>query len=104
MHTFKRWNLITGWALFVLAAVTYLLTLEPTVSYWDCGEFITSAYKLQVGHPPRAPLFIMLAKLFSLTANKPENVSVMINTLSGLASALAVMFLFWTITAFTFRI
>lgn len=101
MINFRRWNLITGWAVFAIAAVVYLLTLEPTVSYWDCGEFITSAFKLEIGHPPGAPLFLLLAKLFSLLAPDNTKVAVFINAMSGLASAFTVMFLFWTITYFS---
>lgn len=63
---FKLVNKITGWIVFVVAAITYLLTLEPTVSFWDCGEFITSSFKMEVGHPPGAPFFMLFAKFFSL--------------------------------------
>ena len=98
MKTYNRWNLILGWFIFLIAAITYLLTLEPTVSWWDCGEFIASSYKLQVGHPPGAPLFQMMGRIFSLLASDPQHVAKMINAMSGLASAFTILFLFWTIT------
>jgi len=96
---YRRWNNLTGWFLFVFAAVVYLLTLEPTVSFWDCGEFILSAFKLQVGHPPGAPLFLMMGRVATLFAGgDTSKVALMINGLSALCSAFAIMFLFWTIT------
>lgn len=98
MEHFKRWNNIAGWTTFVIAAVVYLLCLEPTVSYWDCGEFISCSYKLEIGHPPGAPLFLMMAKVFSLLAPNPAKVAVMINAMSALTSAFTVLFLFWTIS------
>ncbi len=104
MANFKRWNNITGWFVFGIAATVYLLTLEPTVSYWDCGEFIASAYKLEVNHPPGAPLFLMLAKVFSILAPDKTKVALMINTLSALVSAFTIMFLFWTITRLSQRL
>ncbi len=98
-NRYRQINLITGWAVFGIAAVVYLMTLEPTVSFWDCGEFIAASYKLQVGHPPGAPLFLMLGRFFSLFAGGDETrVAVMINAMSGLASAFTILFLFWTIT------
>ncbi|MDP4207305.1 MAG: DUF2723 domain-containing protein [Bacteroidota bacterium] len=98
MDRFKRWNNLTGWLSFLIAATVYLLTIEPTVSYWDCGEFIACAYHLEIGHPPGAPLFLMLAKVFSLLAPNPTKVALMINAMSGIASAFTIMFLCWTIT------
>ena len=74
------------------------LTIEPTVSWWDCGEFITSAYKLEVGHPPGAPLFMILGRVFSIFAPDTSKVALMVNSLSATSSAATVMFLFWTIT------
>ena len=97
----KKYNLInnvTGWAVFVIALVTYWLTLEPTASYWDCGEFIIQADKLEVGHPPGNPIFMLTARFFSNFAGGPESVSVMVNAMSGLLSALTILLLFWTIT------
>ncbi len=97
---FKQQNLILGWASFLIALIVYLLTLEPTVSLWDCGEFIASSYKLQVGHPPGAPLFMMIGRLFSLFASDTDQVAKMINAVSAFASAFTIMFLFWTISHF----
>ena len=100
-QTMKRYNLInniSGWFCFAVAAVVYLMTIEPTASFWDCGEFITSAYKLEVGHPPGAPFFMLTGKFFSLFANGPEDVARMVNSMSALLSAATILFLFWTIT------
>lgn len=97
----KRYNLLNtifGWVAFAIAAVTYLLTMEPTASFWDCGEFISTAYKLDVGHPPGAPFFMLTGKFFSLFASDPSHVAVMINAMSAILSALTILFLFWTIT------
>ncbi len=98
MKTLRFYNRILGWVVFLVAAAVYLLTLEPTASLWDCGEFIASAYKLQVGHPPGAPLFMIMARFFSLFASNLTHVALMVNAMSGLVSALTIMFLFWTIT------
>jgi len=98
MKEYKLINNIAGWIAFLIAAVTYLLTMEPTASFWDCGEFIATAYKLEVGHPPGAPLFMLLGRFFSLFTSDPESVAMMINALSALASAFTILFLFWTIT------
>jgi hypothetical protein len=97
MH-FKKYNLILGWFSFAIALIVYLLTLEPTVSLWDCGEFIASAYKLQVGHPPGAPLFLIIGRVFSLFTSDQDKVAMMINTVSALASAFTILFLYWTIS------
>lgn len=97
---YQRINNITGWFVFLIAAVTYLITIEPTGSFWDCGEFIATAHKLEVGHPPGAPLFLMLARVFMLFAgDNVERLPVMVNALSALMSAFTILFLFWTITA-----
>ncbi|HVN56719.1 MAG TPA: DUF2723 domain-containing protein [Bacteroidales bacterium] len=97
--TFRRWNNITGWVIFVISSLVYILTLEPTVSFWDCGEFILSAFKLQIGHPPGAPLFLLLGRVASLLAmGNTSKVSVIINGMNALFSGLTIMFLFWTIT------
>jgi MFS family permease len=98
MQQFRKWNNIVGWSCFAIAVSVYVLTLEPTVSFWDCGEFIASSYKLEVGHPPGAPLFMMMAKVFSLLATDKTKVAMMINAMSALASAFAILFLFWSIT------
>ena len=96
---YRRWNNLTGWFIFVFSTIVYLLTLEPTVSFWDCGEFILAAFKLQVGHPPGAPLFLMMSRVATLFAGgDTTKVSVTVNTLSAICSGLAIMFLFWTIT------
>ena len=96
---YKKLNNIIGWLAFATALVVYTLTLEPTASWWDCGEYIATAYKLQVGHPPGAPLFQILGRIFSLfTFGDTSNVALMVNFMSGLVSALTIMFLFWTIT------
>ncbi len=96
---FNKVNNITGWIVFLVSLVVYTVTLEPTVSFWDCGEFILSAWKLQVGHPPGAPFFLLLGRFFSLFSfGNESNAAVMINFLSALASAFTIMFLFWTIT------
>ena len=95
---FKQLNLILGWTSFLIALTVYFLTLEPTVSLWDCGEFIASSYKLQVGHPPGAPLFMIIGRVFSLFARDTEHVAKMINGVSAFASAFTILFLFWTIS------
>ncbi|MFV0248689.1 MAG: DUF2723 domain-containing protein [Tenacibaculum sp.] len=95
---FKKWNLILGWFSFAVALLTYTLTLEPTVSSWDCGEYISTAANLEVGHPPGAPLFQMLGAFFALFASKTELIAKMINFMSALASAFTILFMFWTIT------
>ena len=97
MDLFKKVNNITGWLVFFISAAVYLITLEPTASFWDCGEFIISAYKLEVGHPPGAPVFMLVGRLFTIFAG-PENAGYMMNVLSGLLSAFTILFLFWTIT------
>ena len=97
----KKYNVLNnalGWLTFLIAAVVYLLTIEPTTSLWDCGEFIATAYKLEVGHPPGAPLFMIIARFFSLFASSEAEVAKMVNSLSALASAFTILFLFWTIT------
>lgn len=96
---FKKANIITGWVVFAISSLVYLLTIEPTTSFWDCGEFIATAFKLEIGHPPGAPLFMMLGKFFSLFAfGDLEKIPVTMNILSALASSLTVLFLFWSIT------
>ncbi len=100
----KRYNLIntiSGWAVFIVAAIVYLLTIESSASFWDCGEFISAAYKLEVGHPPGAPIFMLLGNLFTQFTSDPAKVSIMINGMSAILSALTILFLFWTITHLT---
>ena len=83
---------------FLIAAVTYCMTIEPSASFWDCGEFITTGYKLEVGHPPGAPFFMLVANLFSQFASDAAQVAKMINYMSALMSAACILFLFWSIT------
>jgi hypothetical protein len=104
MKTYKLANNILGWIVFVIAAVVYLLTIEPTASFWDCGEFISSAYKLEVGHPPGNPIFMMTANLFTQLTSDPSQKAMMVNAMSAIFSALTILFLFWTITHFARRI
>jgi len=99
MGKYQRLNLITGWLVFLVAAIVYLMTIEPTASFWDCGEFIATAFKLEVGHPPGAPLFMILGRFFTLFAGGDlTKVAVTMNVLSALASAFTILFLFWSIT------
>ncbi len=98
MKNFKLWDTMLGWVAFAIAAATYLLTMEPTASFWDCGEFISSAFKLDVGHPPGAPFFMLMGHFFSLFASDTTQVAMCVNALSALASAGTILFLFWTIT------
>lgn len=100
---FKKLNIITGWVVFLVAAFTYISTIEPTASFWDCGEFIATAFKLEVGHPPGAPLFMLLARVAGAFVST-ENVPVAVNSLSALASAFTILFLFWSITHMAFRL
>ena len=95
---FKKWNTITGWFVFLIALITYALTIEPTVSFWDAGEYILTSSKLQVGHPPGAPFFQMLGAFFSLFAFEPSQIGFMLNMMSGVSSAFTILFMFWTIT------
>ena len=105
MAKYRRWNNITGGLMFLISAVVYLMTVEPTISFWDCGEFILAANRLQVGHPPGAPLFLMMGRIAALFAGSDAaKVPLMINRLSALCSGLAIMFLFWTITHLVRRI
>ncbi len=104
MSKFKLWNNITGWMVFFVATVSYLLTIEPTASLWDCSEFIATSYKLEVGHPPGAPLYMMLARLAAMLAPSPEAVPTMINAMNAIASGFCILFLFWTITHLVRRI
>ncbi len=99
MNKYKFWNNIIGWTLAVIATAVYIITSEPTASFWDCGEYIATSYKLMVGHPPGAPLFQLIGRFFTLFAfGDVENVARMVNTMSALVSGLSIMFLFWSIT------
>ena len=96
---YQKINNLCGWAVFAIASITYYLTLEPTVSFWDCGEYISTAFKLEVGHPPGAPLFQLIGRFFSLFAGETSQVAFMINLMSALSSSFTILFLFWSITA-----
>ncbi|RNC88436.1 MAG: DUF2723 domain-containing protein [Winogradskyella sp.] len=95
---FKKWNTILGWFVFTIAAITYGLTIEPTVSFWDAGEYILTSSKLQVGHPPGAPLFQMLGAFFSMFALEPSQIGALLNMMSAVSSAFTILFMFWTVT------
>ncbi|MDR1813453.1 MAG: DUF2723 domain-containing protein [Tannerella sp.] len=103
MKKFKLANNLLGAVVFAIAAVVYLMTIEPSVSFWDCGEFITSAFKLEVGHPPGAPFFMLIGNLFA-NITGAANAAKMVNSMSALFSALTILFLFWTITHLTRRL
>ena len=98
MKQYRLVDTILGWVAFAIAAFTYVSTIEPTASFWDCPEFITTGYKLEIGHPPGAPFFMLTANLFSHFASDPSQVARMVNTMSALLSAATILFLFWTIT------
>ena len=101
MNQFKKLNNIAGWVVFLIASFVYFSTIEQTVSFWDCGEYIATAYKLEVGHPPGAPLFQLFGRIFTLfAAQGTSEVAVAINIMSALCSSFTILFLFWTITAF----
>ena len=101
MKQFKLVNNLLGWITFAIAAWVYCSTIEPTASFWDCPEFITTGYKLEVGHPPGAPFFMLTANLFSQFTDDPSRVALMVNTMSALMSAGCIMLLFWSITHLT---
>ena len=98
MKKYRLINNVLGWIVFAIASAVYLMTIEPTASFWDCGEFIASAYKLEVGHPPGAPFFMLTANLFTQLASDSSGVAKMVNCMSALFSGLTILFLFWTIT------
>ena len=98
MKQYNKINNLVGWLAFLVAACTYCMTIEPTASFWDCPEFITTGYKLEVGHPPGAPFFMLTANLFSQFTSDPSQVARMVNIMSALMSAACILFLFWSIT------
>ena len=98
MKQYKLVNNLVGWFAFLVAAITYCSTVEPTASFWDCPEFITTGYKLEVGHPPGAPFFRLTANLFSQFASDPTQVAYWVNIMNALMSAACILFLFWSIT------
>ncbi len=102
--SYKRVNNITGWVICIIACIVYLSTMEATGSFWDCGEFASSAYKLQIPHPPGAPLFIMLGRLFMMPFSNPNNAILGLNSMSALMSGFCILFLFWSITHFAKKI
>lgn len=95
---FSKWNTIVGWSVFAIALLTYWLTVEPTASFWDAGEYITTASNLEVGHPPGAPLYQLLGAFFSIFAMEPSNIALTINLMSVFASAFTILFMFWSIS------
>ena len=101
MKQYRLVDNVLGWVAFIIAAYTYCSTIEPTASFWDCPEFIDTSYKLQIGHPPGAPFFMLTANLFSHFVSDPSQVARMVNTMSALLSATTILFLFWTITHLT---
>ncbi|MEO0573677.1 MAG: DUF2723 domain-containing protein, partial [Bacteroidota bacterium] len=101
MKQYQKWDVIIGWLLFANALITYTLTVEPTVSFWDTGEYIATSAKLGVAHPPGAPLFQMIGAFFSIFALSQGQIALMVNYVSCLSSAFTVLFLFWTITHLT---
>ncbi|MHC5202005.1 glycosyltransferase family 117 protein [Myroides sp. LJL119] len=92
---YKKWNIIGGWFCFLIALITYCLTVEPTVSFWDPGEYIATSAKLQVGHPPGAPLYQMLGAFFSMFASSPDKIALMVNMVAVISSAFTILFMFW---------
>ena len=98
MKKFRLVDNILGWLTFAIAAFVYCSTIEPTASFWDCPEFISTGYKLEIGHPPGAPFFMLTANLFSQFASDPSQVALMVNMMSALLSAATILFLFWTIS------
>ncbi|MDR2963269.1 MAG: DUF2723 domain-containing protein [Bacteroidales bacterium] len=101
---YSLFNTLLGWIVFAGASIVYMLTKEPSLSLWDCGEFLATSASLQVGHPPGAPFFLMLGRIFALFASTPETIAYCINSLSAFASGATIMFLFWTITHFAKKI
>ena len=104
MKQYQTVNNLVGWITFLIAATVYCMTIEPTASFWDCPEFITTAYKLEVGHPPGAPFFMLTANLFTQFVSDPALVAKMVNYMSALMSGACILFLFWTITHLARRI
>lgn len=99
MNDYKKLNNIVGWLVWAVATFTYCSTIEPTASFWDCGEYIACSYKLEVGHPPGAPFFLLIARLFSMfSLGDPSKAAMWINVMSGLCSSFTILFLFWSIT------
>lgn len=101
---FKKWDTILGWVVFFIALITYSLTVEPTGSFWDAGEYIATSAKLQVGHPPGAPLLQMIGAFFAMFALEPSQIASMVNYVSGVSSAFTILFMFWAVTNLTLKL
>ncbi|MEQ9306804.1 MAG: DUF2723 domain-containing protein, partial [Marinoscillum sp.] len=102
---YQRINVITGWLIFAVALVVYAMTIEPTASFWDCGEFIACSYKLEVPHPPGAPFFLLIGRIFSMFAGGDvESVAYWVTMVSVVSSAFSILFLFWSITHLVKRV
>ena len=95
---FKKWNTILGWFVFTIALITYWLTVEPTASFWDAGEYITTSSNLEVGHPPGAPLYQLMGAFFSIFALEATHIALTINLMSVFASAFTILFMFWSLS------
>ena len=95
---FPKWNKILGWSVFAIALLTYWLTVEPTASFWDAGEYITTASNLEVGHPPGAPLYQLLGAFFSIFAMEPTSIALTVNLMSVFSSAFTILLMFWSLT------
>ncbi|MFA5587734.1 MAG: DUF2723 domain-containing protein [Mariniphaga sp.] len=103
MKKYKFVNNLTGWVIFLISSIVYLMTIEPTTSFWDCGEFITTSFKLEIGHPPGAPIFMLFGRFFTLFGGA-ENAAVLINSMSALASGFTILFMFWSITHLSLKL
>ena len=101
MKKYRIVDNVVGWVIFLIAAFVYCSTVEPTASFWDCPEFITTGYKMEIGHPPGAPFFMLTANLFSQFTSDPSQVALMVNIMNAILSAVCILFLFWTITHLT---
>ena len=101
--SFKKWNRIVGLAVLAISAFTYLSTIEPTASFWDCGEFIASSYKLEVGHPPGNPVFQLFARFFTIPVDA-QHAAVAVNAMNAVLSALTIFLLYFTIVFFARRL
>ena len=101
LRNFRTLDNLLGWGVFVVALITYMLTLEPTASFWDCPEFIAQGYKCEIGHPPGNPIFILAARFLANFVSGPSQVAWAVNAMSGIFSALTILFLFWSITHLT---
>ena len=95
---FNKWNKVAGWTAFAVALIVFTLTVEPTMSFWDCGEYIATSAKLEVGHPPGAPLYQMIGAFFAMFALDKSQIALMVNMMSVVSSAFTILFLFWSTT------